>query len=86
LSIDSISVNPDKPEFLKFLRTIDRETPRKRIRRGAFQSVQELEQAISDYIEHNNTDPQPFVWTASAKSILDKVERARRAHQIVQKR
>jgi transposase len=42
-----------------------------RIRRGVFKSVAELEQAIADYIKHNNTNPQPFVWTSSARSIAD---------------
>jgi len=45
-----------------------------RIRRGAFLSVKELERAIMDYIENNNRDPKPFVWTASADSILGKVQ------------
>jgi hypothetical protein len=37
-----------------------------RIRRGVFTSVPELERAIHDYIERNNADPKPFVWTKSA--------------------
>jgi transposase len=45
-----------------------------RIRRSAFLSVRELEKAILDYIEDNNRDPKPFVWTASADLILDKVK------------
>ena len=45
-----------------------------RIRRGAFFSVKELETAIIDYITHNNRHPKPFVWTASADSILAKVK------------
>lgn len=44
-----------------------------RIRRSAFRSVAELERAIMDYIEENNADPKPFVWTASAELILGKV-------------
>ena len=49
-----------------------------RIRRGAFKSVAELEAAIHDYLEHHNMDPKPFVWTATAASIVDKVNRGRR--------
>ena len=46
-----------------------REITDKRIRRGGFHSVAELEQAIQDYFAHNNQQPRPFVWTASvAKS------------------
>lgn len=46
-----------------------------RIRRDAFGSVKELEKAINDYIAGNNANPKPFVWTASAELILDKVKR-----------
>jgi transposase len=45
-----------------------------RIRRSAFLSVRDLEKAILDYIESNNRDPKPFVWTASADLILGKVQ------------
>jgi transposase len=44
-----------------------------RIRRGAFRSVDELISAIDDYIAANNRAPKPFVWTASADLILDRV-------------
>ena len=50
-----------------------------RIRRGVFKSVHELEQAITDYIEHNNANPKPFVWTKSANDIILKVNRGRAA-------
>jgi transposase len=50
-----------------------------RIRRGAFTSVPDLESAIMDYLEHHNADPRPFVWTASASAILEKVARAKQA-------
>ncbi len=46
-----------------------------RIRRGVFKSVGELEAAIQDYLEHHNADPKPFVWTAPAADILQKVAR-----------
>jgi transposase len=50
-----------------------------RIRRGVFTSVPELERAIYDYIERNNADPKPFVWTKSANDIILKVNRGRAA-------
>jgi transposase len=50
-----------------------------RIRRGTFTSVAELERAIYDYIEHNNANPKPFVWTKSANDIILKVNRGRAA-------
>jgi transposase len=47
----------------------------RRIRRGAFQSVAELEQAIEDYLRGHNKQPRPFVWTKSADVILNKVRK-----------
>jgi transposase len=44
-----------------------------RIRRGVFRSVDQLIQAIDDYIASNNNSPKPFVWTATAELILDRV-------------
>jgi len=117
-------------EFLKFLRTIDREVPKglqihlildnyathkhenvkkwlakhprfhlhftptssswlnlverffgkltdKTIRRGVFHSVPDLIAAIEAYLQANNADPEPFVWTATAETILAKVRRGR---------
>ena len=49
------------------------------IRRGVFRSVADLEAAIEAYLEHHNADPKPFIWTAPAPDILEKVARGRRA-------
>ena len=49
---------------------------RRRIRRGSFESVPDLERAIAGYIKAHNTKCSPFVWTASAQSIFDKLARA----------
>ncbi|WP_342242263.1 IS630 family transposase, partial [Inquilinus sp. OTU3971] len=51
----------------------------KRIRRGVFRSVPELEAAIHDYLEHHNANPKLFVWTKSAADILGKVALGRQA-------
>ena len=44
-----------------------------RIRRGVFKSFDELIESIDQYIQNNNQDPKPFVWTATAELILDRV-------------
>lgn len=49
------------------------------IRRGAFQSVADLEAAIERYLEQHNADPKPFIWTAQTDRILEKVARAKQA-------
>jgi transposase len=54
-----------------------------RIRRGVFKSVAELETAIQQYLDHHNAEPKPFVWTASAAAILEKVARGRQVLESV---
>jgi transposase len=49
----------------------------KAIRRGVFHSVPDLIDAIETYLATHNQDPQPFVWTATAEQILEKVRRGR---------
>jgi transposase len=47
---------------------------RQSIRRGTFTSVTVLIKQIRDYIDHWNSDPKPFTWTATADEILAKVQ------------
>jgi transposase len=47
----------------------------RRIRRGAFKSVGELERAIEEYLRSHNQQPRPFVWTKNADVILHKVRK-----------
>src|SRR5271169_1876763 len=46
---------------------------RRRIRRGAFHSVPDLEKAIARYIDAHNKDCRPFAWTTSANAICEKI-------------
>src|SRR5258708_2632090 len=50
-----------------------------RLKRGIFLDVEDLIMAIIDYIHKHNDHPKPFIWTAKASDILEKVKRARRA-------
>ena len=45
------------------------------IRRGSFRSVKELVQKIDDFVQHYNRKHRPFIWTATADSILQKIAR-----------
>ena len=47
----------------------------KAIRRGSFTSVKQLVQRIDQFVKHHNTNSQPFRWTATADSILEKLHR-----------
>jgi putative transposase len=45
------------------------------IRRGVFRSVRQLIEKIEDFVEHYNHQSRPFVWVATADSILEKIGR-----------
>ncbi|HZP93770.1 MAG TPA: IS630 family transposase, partial [Burkholderiales bacterium] len=45
------------------------------IRRGSLRSVTELKRKINEFVEHYNQHPSAFMWTATAESILTKLER-----------
>lgn len=48
---------------------------RRRLKRGVFCSIVDLQAAINRYIRDHNQDPSPFVWTKPAADILAKLER-----------
>jgi transposase len=70
---------PTGASWLNLVERFFAEITDKRIRRGTFRSVGELVRAILDYIRCRNRSPQPFVWTASARSIARKVRHCNEA-------
>ena len=69
---------PTSASWLNMVERFFRDLTTDRLRRGVFHSVPDLVQAIDDYIAHHNQNPKPFIWTAKAKDILEKVIRANR--------
>ncbi len=74
-----IHFTPTSSSWLNLVERWFRDITDRRLRRGVFKSVPQLEQAIYDYIDHHNTNPKGFAWTAKAEAILAKVRRARAA-------
>jgi transposase len=70
---------PTSSSWLNMVERFFRDITDKRIRRGVFSNVAELEAAIKEYIAVHNKNPKPFIWTAKASDILAKVTRARAA-------
>jgi transposase len=70
---------PTSSSWLNMVERFFRDLTQNRIRRGIFRDVEELIMAIGDYIDKHNHRPKPFVWTAKASDILEKVKRARAA-------
>jgi len=68
------------PTSSSWLNQVERwfgELTHKAVRRGAFVSVAELQEAIEQFLQAWNEAPRPFVWTATVEKIMAKVERAR---------
>jgi len=74
-----VSFTPISSSWLNMVERFFRDLTQNRLRRGVFRDVEELIMAIGDYIDKHNKNPKPFVWTAKAADILEKVKRARAA-------
>jgi transposase len=68
---------PTSSSWLNLIERWFKELNDKRLRRGVFTSVADLTAAITEWAEHWNTDPKPFVWKATAEQIITKVRRGR---------
>jgi transposase len=70
---------PTSSSWLNLVERWFAEITRKRIRRGSFRNVSALVKAINEYLRENNRNPRPFVWTATAATILSKIRRCKEA-------
>jgi transposase len=73
-----IHFTPTSSSWLNMVERFFRDLTQNRLRRGVFHDTDELIMAIGEYIRKHNLKPKPFVWTAKASDILEKVTRARR--------
>jgi hypothetical protein len=49
-----------------------------------FRSVPDLQESIAAFLAAWNTDPKPFVWTATVESIQEKLNRCRQTLEKIQ--
>jgi transposase len=66
---------PTSGSWLNAVENFFSKLTRQRIRRGSFHSIVDLQTAINRYLAEHNAEPKPFVWKASAASILAKLDR-----------
>jgi len=71
----SFHFTPTSGSWLNAVENFFSTLTRKRIRRGSFHSIVDLQAAINRYLAEHNAEPKPFVWKASAASILAKLDR-----------
>ena len=66
---------PTSGSWLNAVETFFSALTRRRIRRGSFHSIVDLQAAINRYIAEHNHDPRPFTWTKPADQILTNLNR-----------
>ena len=74
-----VRFTPTSASWLNMVDRFFRDITHNRIRRRVFQDLEQFITAIGDYIYVHNQNPRPFIWTARATDILEKVTRARDA-------
>ena len=71
-----VHFTPTSSSRLNQVERFFRDLTDKCVRRGVFRNVRELEQSIQNYIAEHNRKPKPYIWTAKARDIWEKVKRA----------
>jgi transposase len=66
---------PTSGSWLNAVETFFSALTRRRLKRGVFRSIVELQAAINRYLAEHNQSPQPFVWTQRPDQIIAKVDR-----------
>lgn len=79
-----VHFTPTSSSWLNMVERFFRDLTHNRLKRGVFRDVEELINAIDEYVDQHNEKPKPFIWTASAKDTLEKVKRARKTLDNVQ--
>jgi transposase len=68
---------PKSASWLNAVENFFAKLTRRRLKRGVFRSVVDLQAAINRFIEEHNADPKPFVWTADPNRVLAAVSRGK---------
>ena len=66
---------PTSCSWLNAVETFFSRLTRRRLKRGVFRSIVELQAAINRFVDEHNAEPKPFVWTADPDVVLGKVTR-----------
>ncbi len=70
---------PTSASWINMVERFFSELTTKRIRRGVFRSVKDLETAVMDFVKKHNDNPKIFTWTKDANTILSKVAKCKEA-------
>ena len=74
---------PTHGSWLNAVETLFSRLTRRRLKRGVFRSIVELQAAINRFLAETNADPKPFVWTAHPDRVIAAVQRGMQALESV---
>jgi transposase len=70
-----VHLTPTSSSWLNQVERFFASLTEKQIRRGVHRSIEELEAAITAFLDKHNAEPKPFRWVKSADDILAAIER-----------
>ena len=74
---------PTSASWLNAVEGLFAKLTKRRLKRGVFASVAELQAAINRFLAETNHNPKPFAWTAKPEHILEKVNRGNQALELI---
>jgi hypothetical protein len=74
---------PTSASWLNAVEGLFAKLTKRRLKRGVFGSLVELQAAINRFLAETNADPKPFVWTANPDHIIEKVRRGNQASGVI---
>ena len=78
-----LPLHPTSASWLNAVEGFFAKLTNRRLRRGVFHSLVDLQAAINRYLVEHNQAPKPFVWTAEPEAILTKVKRGHQALETI---
>jgi transposase len=70
---------PTSASWLNAVEGFSAKLTKRRLKRGVFRSIVDLQAAINRFLKETNDDPKPFVWTADPDKIIAAVKRGNQA-------
>ncbi len=74
---------PTSASWLNAVESFFAKLTRRRLKRGVFRSLADLQTAINRFLDETNSDPKPFIWTADPNRVLAAVKRGNQALESV---
>ncbi len=73
----AFGITPTSASWLNRVERLFAELTSKRLQRGAFRSIVDLQATINRFLRDRNRNPKPFIWTKGADTIIRKHQRAK---------